>query len=47
VEALDGKIHVETRSGGGARFVVTLPVRHACEVREQEPALPLGHSKTE
>jgi signal transduction histidine kinase len=47
IEAHDGDIHVETPPGGGARFVITLPVYHAHDVREQEPALPLGRSGSE
>jgi signal transduction histidine kinase len=45
IEAHDGEIHVETPPGGGARFVITLPVLHAHDVREQEPALPIGRSE--
>jgi len=47
VEAHDGEIHVETPPGGGARFVITLPVHHAHDLHEQEPALPLGRSESE
>jgi signal transduction histidine kinase len=47
VEAHDGEIHVETRPNGGARFVVTLPVRQTHDPHEQEPALPLGRSENE
>jgi signal transduction histidine kinase len=45
IEAHDGEIHVDTRPSGGARFVVTLPVRHGHEAHEQEPALPTGRSE--
>jgi signal transduction histidine kinase len=44
-EAHDGGIRVETRPNGGARFVVTLPVRHDYEAHEQEPATPVGRSE--
>jgi len=47
VEAHDGDIRVENRPGGGARFVVTLPVHHAHHPHEQEAALPLGRSEGE
>jgi len=47
VEDHDGEIHVEARAGGGARFVITLPVHHAQDPHEQEPALPLGRSEGE
>ncbi len=45
IEAHDGEIHVETRPSGGARFVATLPVRHAHDAHEPEPVLPTGRSE--